>query len=154
MHLNKGKGTGQKGKKEKKAVKAFSHKLREESLCLGLASPCSWAQTQAGNLTQADALAVGGSLTCLSCTKHPLGTSTLELPHHRPVLQLLVRAETAVTQESSANKAGGISHRLYIERVPRLCLCLNKTLSSIPGFSDQEAEGRVILGKCNLNPSS
>lgn len=89
---------------------------------------------------------------CLSCTKHPLGTSTLELSHHRPVLQLLVRAETAVTQESNANKAGGTSHRLYIEEVPRLCL--NKTLSSVPGFSNQEAEGRVILGKYNLNTSS
>lgn len=59
MPPNKGKGTGQKGKKEKKAVKALLHKLREESLCLGLASPCSWDPTQAGNLTQADALALG-----------------------------------------------------------------------------------------------
>lgn len=60
MHLNKGKGTGRKGRKEKKAVKALLHKLREEILCLVLASPQSWDQTQAGNLTQVDALALGG----------------------------------------------------------------------------------------------
>lgn len=60
MHLSKGKGTGWKSKKEKKAVKALLHKLGEESLCLGLASPCSWDQIQAGNLIQADASALGG----------------------------------------------------------------------------------------------
>lgn len=60
MQLSKGKGTRRKGKKEEKAIKALLHKLREESLCLGLASPCSWDQTQAGKLTQDDALAPGG----------------------------------------------------------------------------------------------
>ena len=116
------------------------HKLREEGLCLR--SCISWDETQAGNLTWADASALGSPGAA-----HPASNICSALAprsFHAAGLSCCRLSESKQQHRSypTPMKLVDVASRLS----------LNATFSTIPGFSYQKVEGKAIWGKDTSSP--